>query len=222
MKKNGSKILMFCKKNATYLVLTLCILAIGLSVTLMLVKKDSALKGQLSNNSLEVDKNNKVPVDDSNVGTDVEVPGTESEPVDKPITFIMPVTSPQEVGEYTETMVFNQTLNRFESHMAIDFFAPEGTEVYAVCDGTIESVENTLLHGTTVIIDHGKGVKSIYNSLADGDSVSIGQKVKQGDLIGEVSTSNRQEYKNGPHLHFSVTEDGNVIDPMKYLIMNEK
>ena len=219
MKKNSNKILTFFKKNATYLVLTFCILAIGLSVTLMLVQRDNALKTPLINNSLDLGNGN---LDQSgNVGTDVELP-EDNQPVDKPITFIMPVLSPTEIGEYNEAMVFNQTLSRYESHMAIDFFAPEGTEVYAVCDGTIESVENTLLHGTTIVINHGNGVRSIYNSLADGDSVSIGQKVKQGDLIGEVSTSNRQEYKLGAHLHFSATENGEVIDPMKYLIINEK
>lgn len=219
MKKKSNKMIMFLKKNATYLVLTFCILAIGLSVTLMLVKRDNAIKAPFSNNSLEVE-NNQSP-DSGKNDNDAENPG-DLEQVDKPITFIMPVSNPEEIGEYNEAMVFNQTLSRYESHMAIDFFAPEGTEVYAVCDGTVEAVESTLLHGTTIVINHGKGVKSIYNSLADGDSVSVGQTVKQGDLIGEVSTTNRQEFKEGPHLHFSVTENGEVIDPMKYLIMNEK
>ena len=134
----------------------------------------------------------------------------------------MPVANASEVGEYSETMVFNQTLSRFESHKAIDFYAEEGASVVAVYDGTVESVTNTLLHGTTIVIDHGDGLKSIYNSLADGDSVVSGQTVKQGDVIGQVSSTNRQEYKDGPHLHFVVEENGQVIDPAKYLTFNEK
>jgi murein DD-endopeptidase MepM/ murein hydrolase activator NlpD len=134
----------------------------------------------------------------------------------------MPVESSSEYGEYADTMVFNQTLNRFESHKAIDFFAEEGAPVVAVYDGTVESVTNTLLHGTTIIIDHGNGLKSIYNSLADGDGVVAGQTVSQGDVIGEVSSTNRQEYKDGPHLHFAVQENGEIIDPAKYLTFSEK
>ena len=134
----------------------------------------------------------------------------------------MPVNTTISVGEYSETMVFNQTLNRYSSHKAIDFFAPEGTPVMAVYDGTIESVNTSLLQGTTIIIDHGNGLKTVYNSLLDGDDVIVGQKVTQGEVIGEVSATNRQESKDGPHLHFSVEENGQVIDPIKYLAIAEK
>ena len=222
MKKNNNKILTFCKKNAVYIILTFCILAIGLSVTLMLVNRDNGIKDQISNPSLDLDTDVELPGQDGSAGVEGELPGAEDQPVDKPISFIMPVSLPDDIGEYSATMVFNQTLNRYESHMAIDFFAPEGTEVYAVCDGTVESVENTLLHGTTIVINHGKGVKSIYNSLLDGENVTVGQSVKQGDVIGAVSNTNRQEHMSGPHLHFSATENGVVIDPAKYLVFNEK
>jgi murein DD-endopeptidase MepM/ murein hydrolase activator NlpD len=119
-------------------------------------------------------------------------------------------------------MVFNSTLDRYQVHNAIDFYAQEGTPVYAVYDGTIESVTNDLLKGVTVTIDHGNGLKTVYNSLADGETVIVGQTVKQGDIIGEVSVTNRQEYGEGAHLHFQVLENGQVIDPAKYLTLDEK
>ena len=106
--------------------------------------------------------------------------------------------------------------------MGIDFFAEEGTPVYAVYDGTVKSVESNLLKGVTITIDHGNGLYTIYNSLADGETVTVGQKVLQGDMIGEVSVSNRTEYKDGAHLHFEVMEDGVLIDPIKYLAIEEK
>jgi murein DD-endopeptidase MepM/ murein hydrolase activator NlpD len=73
-----------------------------------------------------------------------------------------------------------------------------------------------------VTIDHGNGLKTVYNSLADGDSVTEGQVVKAGDVIGQVSVTNRQEYKSGAHLHFEVLENGDSIDPIKYLNMDNK
>ena len=43
-----------------------------------------------------------------------------------------------------------------------------------------------------------------------------------GAEIGTVSTSNRQESKEGAHLHFQVVENGETINPAKYLAIAEK
>lgn len=226
MRKN-SKVIGFLRRNAVYFILSLCILAIGLSVTLMLINRDKSVINDVKVPDVDVEVNGGTNDGSSDVGND-QTPNPdqgvdkEEDPVIKVVSFIMPVESSSEYGEYADTMVFNQTLNRFESHKAIDFFAEEGAPVVAVYDGTVESVTNTLLHGTTIIIDHGNGLKSIYNSLADGDGVVAGQTVSQGDVIGEVSSTNRQEYKDGPHLHFAVQENGEIIDPAKYLTFSEK
>ena len=61
--------------------------------------------------------------------------------------------------------------------------------------------------------------KVIYR---DGDKVVKGQKVSKGDVIGAVSVTNRQEYKDGAHIHFEVSEKGVTIDPAKYMDISEK
>ena len=94
--------------------------------------------------------------------------------------------------------------------------------VFAVAKGTVKSVETSMLTGVTVTIDHGDGLVSVYNSLADAEWVSVGDVVNKGDTIGEVSTSNRQEYKAGAHLHFEMKKDGELIDPGAYLVFEEK
>lgn len=212
--KEENRLLYFLKRNAAYIVLSLCIIAVALSITLVLVKQQEQT---LSNDNPTINNPLDVPSDSI---IDPEDP--PEAPVDAPIEFAMPVQSVISIGEYSETMVFNGTLGRFSTHQGIDFFAEEGTIVLAVFDGTIESVENTLLNGTTIVIDHGNGLKTVYNSLADGDSVSVGQKVQKGQAIGEVSVSNRQEASAGAHLHFEVIEDGKTIDPSKYLTIDEK
>lgn len=219
MKKESSKVLRFIKRNALYLILAACILAVGLSVTLMLINQSDDL-------SLKVDEpviENPLPDDgEDDTDTTITPEPDNTEPVAKPVTFIMPVTNPTAIGAFSDTMVWCSTLNRFESHLAIDFYADEGTSVLAAYDGTVESVESTLLEGVTVTIDHGNGLKTVYNSLLDADTVAVGQTVSQGDIIGEVSVSNRQEYKDGAHLHFEVVENGEIIDPAKYLSIDEK
>ena len=216
MEKTKGNFFTFLKKNAVYIVLVLCVLAVGLSVALTLVDGKSAS----IDSTLGSEQDSVGSVDENeNVDSPADIP---DEPVSNVVTFIMPVQNATEIGEYSESMVFNSLLGRFSTHMAVDFFAPEGTLVYATYGGTIESVENTLLKGTTITIDHGNGLKTVYNSILDGDRVMPGQTVKQGDVIGEISVSNRQEADLGAHLHFEVYEDGVNIDPAKYLTFDEK
>lgn len=219
MKKSNGRLIMFMRRNAVYLVLALCIVAVGLSITFMLLS-DASVDSTLDSgkNPPEIE----TPIEPDEPVVKPDDPTEPTEPVIKPITFIMPVNDVTAITEYSESMVFNSTLGHYSAHLAVDFYAPEGTEVVAVYDGTIKSVESSLLKGTTVTIDHGNGLYSVYNSLADGDAVIVGQSVKQGDVIGEVSVTNRQEYKNGAHLHFEVTENGTTIDPAKYLEFDEK
>lgn len=202
MKKENA-FLLFIRKNVIYIILSLCIAAVAFSVVLMIARQNESAK------IVSVDKQEEQPVE-------------EEQPTDTIITFAMPVSYTTGITEYCDTPVFNSTLGRYSAHLAMDFFAPEGTKVYAVYDGVVEKVESTLLQGVTVTLDHGNGLKTVYNSLADGDEVFVGLKVKKGDVIGEVSSTNRQEYKDGAHLHFQVIEDGKEINPSKYLDVSEK
>lgn len=227
MKENKRKISTFFKKNALYMFLALCILAIGLSTTLMLVG---------SNNSVEVPDTPIIKPDNPDDSTEQQPPTDNpddnqtnnpitpepEQPTVSPILFIMPIENASSITEYSDTMVFNSTLNRYTSHKAVDFFAPEATSVLAVYDGVVSRVESNLLTGISITIDHGNGLLTVYNSLADGDLVHEGQSVRKGDVIGYVSNSNKQEYKSGAHLHFEVLENGQAIDPSKYLVFIEK
>ena len=230
MKNSNGKVTTFFKRNALYLILAACILAIGLSITFMLLAKDTNTNTGSVDDKPVVETPIDPPIDDTPVINPDDTPDTPvvnpddipDTPVTTVIEFIVPVANATSIGDYSEQMVFNGTLGRFTAHLAIDFFAPEGTDVLAVYGGTIESVETTLLQGTTITIDHGNGLKTVYNSLADGDTVSVGQTVTKGQVIGQVSVTNRQEYKDGAHLHFQVIEDGEIIDPIKYLEIAEK
>ncbi len=219
MKKSKGKAIHFFKRNALYLILATCILAIGFSIALALITKNASM------NMVSIDDTpmTETPIDPPNDDVIVEKPdGTPDVPVSIPIEFIVPIENATGISEYSEQMVFNSTLGRFTAHKAIDFYATLGTPVMAVYNGTVESIENTLLHGTTITIDHGNGLKTVYNSLEDGDMVSVGQSVEKGQIIGAVSVTNRQEYKDGAHLHFEVIEGGEIIDPAKYLDLIEK
>ncbi len=224
MKQNENRFLDFLRRNAVYLVLSLCIIAIGVSVALVIANRQNQFNADLDNNQTAEIPDEPTGGEEDLTPTDpVDNPDqTPTDPVDVSIVFLMPVENPTSVGEYSETMVWNGTLGRFSSHMAIDFFADEGTAVVCVYDGVVKSVETTLLKGTTIVIDHGDGLTTVYNSLADGEKVIVGQTVTAGDIIGEVSSSNRQEASSGAHLHFEVMEEGEYVDPAKYIAFSEK
>ena len=68
-------------------------------------------------------------------------------------------------------------------------------------------------YGLTIDIDAGKGVTLRYAHL-DKLGVRKGQKVKQGQYIGNLGRTGRV---TGPHLHFEVRLRDKPINPMQFL-----
>ena len=209
----GSATAGFFKRNATYIILALCIIAIGVSIALIMVGEKDSLS--IAGVPTEVQ-----PAD--NFEEPKEKEPEETEPTISVISFCVPVESYSAVEEYSETLAYNPTLKRYSSHKAMDFYGEEGAKVFCAFDGVVKSVENSLLTGVTVTVDHGDGLITVYNSLLDGEDVWVGMHLSKGDVIGEISTSNRQEYKDGAHLHFETYENGVSVNPEKYLSIDNK
>jgi murein DD-endopeptidase MepM/ murein hydrolase activator NlpD len=81
----------------------------------------------------------------------------------------------------------------------------------------VKSVAQDDLMGTTVIIDHGNGLKSIYSNLAATPTVSAGDSVDTGTVIGAVGDTAIAESERVSHLHFEMTKNGTAVDPSEYL-----
>lgn len=144
----------------------------------------------------------------------------------KPIETVTPTaivfTSPIEGAEITkefanDKLLEDKTTGYWQTHSGIDISASEGTSVLAVFDGTIESVENSMMEGTIITIKHSDSLKSIYKCLSDNNvSFKAGDSVKRGEKIGEVGAS-LKEKEDGSHLHLEVYENGKAIDPTTYM-----
>lgn len=133
----------------------------------------------------------------------------------------MPVESVSVLHEFG--FYHNKTLNNYYEHTGMDFTAAVGTEVLAVDDGVVESIyRDDVLTGTEIVIDHGDGVKTLYRFVDVADDLSVGKKVKQGDVIATVAEATGEEYKDGAHLHFEVVKDQKQVDPSTYLTFEEK
>ena len=220
--KKTVSVLNFVKKNLYYLLIGGSLIVIATIVAVVLVtSNNNQNQGGIIQALPESALENSSQKESSNESTPEE--STPDKPTSTQIVFTLPVSNSTIVKDFTSsTVVYNQTLGVYTGHMGIDFSATAGANVVAVYDGTIESITTSYLKGTTIVIDHGNGLKSIYNSLDALETLEEGQSVSKGELIGYVSDNNRQEYKDGPHLHFEVTKNGEWIDPDEYLMLTEK
>jgi len=104
-------------------------------------------------------------------------------------------------------------LEHQEVHRGLDFVAAPGKNVYATGDGAVTLVkESRIGYGNEIFFDHGYGFCSRYAHLSR-ILVIEGQKVKRGQLIGEVGETGRA---TGPHLHYEVLYKNTPVNPSFY------
>lgn len=148
---------------------------------------------------------------------------TESFVAAEPLKFMAPIQNVDVIKNYSNSALqYSKTLKQWEAHKAIDFLAEEGTDVYAVMDGTVTEVSYNYLMGNVVKLDVGQGMVVVYKSLANEPPVKQGDKVKKGTVIGKVSTTAKSEASDGPHLHLETWLNGENVDPNEYLDLTEK
>lgn len=114
-------------------------------------------------------------------------------------------------------LIYNETLRDWRTHDGLDITADEGAGVCAALDGTVASVTADPLMGTTVVIRHEGERETLYACLNANVEIEAGDDVSAGQLIGFVGQGKGAEAALGPHLHFSVLENGEAVDPSAYL-----
>ena len=135
----------------------------------------------------------------------------------EPPSWVSPVQG--EIGRaYTvDALAYDQTMRDWRTHDGIDVLAKKGELVRSASSGTVKSVGDDDLYGTTVIIDHGDGISSVYSGLAAEPPVCVGDKVKAGEVIGSVGDTALCEIGQESHVHIAMTRDGKSVDPTEYL-----
>lgn len=97
-------------------------------------------------------------------------------------------------------------------HSGTDIAMPKGTTIKATAAGTVVKSGMYASYGNYVVVDHGGGVMSGYAHMSRR-SVSVGDKVSQGQKLGEVGSTGNS---SGNHLHFQIFINGSTTDPMQY------
>ncbi len=127
--------------------------------------------------------------------------------------FSMPLPG-QAAKSFGKQRIINGKLNY--THSGVDISGETGTPIHAPAAGRVVFSGALIVPGNTVILDHGLG---LYSSLVhmSKTSAEVGQLVKAGDVVGYVGETG---FATGPHLHWTLTVHGNIVDP-EYLIAND-
>ncbi|OEH87035.1 hypothetical protein BHU72_00550 [Desulfuribacillus stibiiarsenatis] len=98
-------------------------------------------------------------------------------------------------------------------HNGVDFAAKTGTPILAAEDGVVILSGWVRGFGYTVILDHGSQITTLYGH-ASQLLVKEGQTVQRGQQIAKVGSTGNS---TGPHLHFTVYENGKDVSPWNYI-----
>lgn len=121
--------------------------------------------------------------------------------------FMWPVPSSQRISSY-----FGKRWGRH--HDGIDIPAQTGTHILSTRSGLVVYAGSDLGgYGKIVVIAHPGGYFSVY-AHNHKNYVRKGQKVHQGQVIGQVGSTGRS---TGPHLHFEIRHNGKAYNPIAFV-----
>ncbi|SFP27518.1 Peptidase family M23 [Oscillibacter sp. PC13] len=217
-----------------YTVLALCVMAVGIGGYFLLFERSGAAETEDppqaetsapapdiidESPSVETVSPEAMETDVPDVSMPVEKVPIDDTPViaEAPQLVVSPLQGTVVAAFSVDELVYNETLEDWRTHDGVDIAAQQGTAVTAACAGTVLSISDDTLMGTTVVLEHQDGYQTTYANLQSKPTVSEGESVSAGQVIGAVGTTASAESAQGPHLHFSVTKDGDAVNPDDFL-----
>jgi murein DD-endopeptidase MepM/ murein hydrolase activator NlpD len=100
----------------------------------------------------------------------------------------------------------------YKMHTGIDI-AARYASIVAANGGKVIMARYNSGYGSTVAIDHGGGISTLYAHLRS-IVVKVGQTVEPGQTI---AVSGNSGWSTGPHLHFEVRKFGATLNPAEYV-----
>lgn len=215
-KHNKKKILL------TYLILAVCLLVIAaITVTIVFTVNRGSDNLTIDNPQQTPDDGNDdgnspaINPDDGNDDDDDAQTSTDA-------TFVLPVKTATVTNSHA-VFHYDLTLDCYYEHQGMDFEGAAGDEVYAVLDGTVETIVlNDVFYGSYITLSHDNGITTTYKFIDVNENLKVGDSVKRGSVIGTIASACGAEYKQGEHLHFELYKNGKLDDPTDYLDISEK
>lgn len=220
----------FFEGKGFYIVLFLCVAAIGISGFYLFNGLFNPAPQTLDTPSTQVAAPSEVqlppatkvepsvpPVSDTaNAGTSGGAAEPEHQAPAKATVFTWPLRGTLAREFSLEVFAYDETMGDWRTHSGLDIEAALGTEVMAVSTGTVKEITEDALMGTTVVIDHGDGLESLYANLTKQPTVKVGDTVNPGSVIGAIGSTAIAESSSATHLHFEMSQGGKAVDPVAY------
>lgn len=135
---------------------------------------------------------------------------TETKAVSGPLEYRYPVAGrlTSDIGNRVHPID-----GKVKFHAGLDLAVPPGTSVQASAEGVVSFAGWSGGYGNLLVVRHADGRETRYGHLnkllvSEGDTVAAGQVVA---LSGSTGRS------TGPHVHFEIRENGQVLNPLNIL-----
>jgi len=106
---------------------------------------------------------------------------------------------------------FHPVQKRWKSHLGTDYAAPSGTPIMSTGDGVVIESAYKRANGNYVKVKHNSVYTTQYLHMSKRNS-KVGQRVKQGDIIGYVGSTG---LATGPHVCYRFWKNGKQVDHLR-------
>lgn len=139
-------------------------------------------------------------------------------PTAQPLLWQSPLAEVRVLQPFSaDEMVQSGVTGVWAVHQAVDLAAEAGAPVAAMAPGRVLSCGTDDVDGTWIALEHTGGYVSRYAGLSLLGAFQPGDPVSAGQTIGFAGSTAIGETDLGPHLHLSVTLDGQSVDPLLLL-----
>ncbi len=113
----------------------------------------------------------------------------------------------------SRTYTYNGEKIDFQYHLGVDYASVAEDIVQSSNKGKVVYADYLGIYGNTVIVDHGRGLQTLYSHLTDMH-VNVGDMVEKGHDLGTTGTTGLAV---GDHVHFSFNIGGIPVQPAEWL-----
>lgn len=236
--KPSNSLKKFLREKGYYIVLALCVAAVGvsgylfvrtasdqntlpadtsLSVPLTVPEETTGSKGNTDKSQSSSSASSAVtgePAEDAAGSAELTEDTAETASVDT----VRPLSGDTIAVFSMDALAYNETTQDWRTHNGIDIAASVGDNVLSARDGVVGSVYEDDGYGTTVTVNHADGYTTYYANLSEDPAVEVGQTVKAGDVLGTVGSTATVELAQEGHLHFAVYHNQQPVDPEQFLL----
>lgn len=131
-------------------------------------------------------------------------------------TLNWPVAGSVVLDYSMDSSIYFPTLKQYKYNPGLVIGSDVGAQVVAAARGVVESIGINEETGTTLVMSLGDGYQLTYGQLKEL-TVSEGQVVEQGQILGYVSEPTKYYCMEGSNLYFAMTKDELPVDPVIYL-----